>query len=172
MKIIIMLLFLLIPLLCKSQTTQNKNHKNRNLHASINATGGDISSEEGSVSYSIGQVYYTSLQGNKNHVTEGIQQPLVISITPIDKIDEKEEEIFKLAAYPNPVTDYFIIEASTYNNRSLSYHLMDLQGRLLKLDRIGKSGAKVDISRLSAAIYLLRISDNGKHIKTIKIIKK
>ena len=168
MKNIIMVLFSLIPLVGKSQTTQNKIPKNIHLHSSINVTGGDISSEEGSVSYSIGQVFYLSLNGKKDYVTEGIQHPLIISITPKDK---KEEESFKLAAYPNPSTNYFIIEASTYDSRSLSYHLMDLNGRLLKEDRIGKSAAKVDVSNLSAAIYLLRISDNGKYIKTIKIIK-
>jgi len=169
MKYIIMVLFLVIPLLCKSQTTQNKIPENRNLHTSINVTGGDISSEEGSVSFSIGQVYYSSHNGKKNYITEGIQQPLIISIIPID---EKEEESFKVAAYPNPVTNYLTIEASTYINRSLSYQLMDLNGRLLKEARIGKSGAQVDVSSLSGAIYLLRIKDNGKPIKTIKIIKR
>jgi len=169
MKYIIMVLFLVIPLLCKSQTTQNKIPKNRNLHASINVTGGDISSKEGSVSFSIGQVYYSSHNGKKNYITEGIQQPLIISIAPIA---EKEEKSFKVAAYPNPVTNYLTIEASTYIDRSLSYQLMDLNGRLLKAARIGKSAAIVDVSRLSVAIYLLRISENGKFIKTIKIIKR
>lgn len=169
MKYIILVLFLVIPLLCKSQTTQNKIPENRNLHTSINVTGGDISSEEGSVSFSIGQVYYSSHNGKKNYVTEGIQQPLIISIPPIDK---KEEDSFKVVAYPNPVTNYLIIEASSYTNRSLSYHLMDLNGRLLKEARIGKSGAQVDVSKLSVAMYLLRISDNCKFIKTIKILKQ
>jgi len=164
-----MVLFLLIPLLCKSQTTQYKIPENKNLHTSINVTGGDISGEEGSVSYSIGQVYYSSYNGKETYVTEGVQQPLIISITPIDK---KEEDSFKVVAYPNPVTNYLKIEASTYTNGSLSYHLMDLHGRLLQEARIGKSGAQVDVSRLSVAMYLLRISDNGKFIKTIKILKQ
>lgn len=164
-----MVLVLLIPLLCKSQTTQNKITNNKNLHSSINVTGGNISSAEGSVSYSIGQVYYSSYTGKESYVTEGVQQPLIISKTPIDK---KEEDSFKVVAYPNPVTNYLKIEASTYTDRSLSYHLMDLHGRLLQEARIGKAGAEVDVSRLSVAMYLLRISDNGKFIKTIKILKQ
>jgi hypothetical protein len=71
--------------LCKSQS-----NKNKKLHYSINATGVDISSEEGSVSYSIGQVYYSSHSGEENNVAEGIQQPLIIQ--PIDKKEEEEEE--------------------------------------------------------------------------------
>lgn len=165
MKYLITVLFVIIPLLCKSQTTQKKNI----LHSSINITGGNIASEEGSVSYSIGQVYYSSHNGQENHITEGIQQPLNMHIIPIDK---EEEESFKVAAYPNPATNYFTIEASNYTNRSLSYHLMDLNGRFLKEDHIGESGAIVNVSNLSAAIYLLIISDNGRHIKKIKILKK
>lgn len=168
MKYIIPVLFVLTPLLCKSQTNQNKNSKNKNLHSSINVTGGDLSSSDGSVSYSIGQVFYSSLSSDENYVTEGIQQPLVTYTT---KIDKKEKD-FKVVAYPNPVVNYFTIEASSYTNRSLNYQIMDLNGRLLKEDQIKKSGSKVDISRFSAAIYLVRISDNGQHIKTIKIIKR
>ncbi len=60
MKFFIPVLFVLTPLLCQSQKTQNKNSKNKNLHSSINVAGGNISSAEGSLSYSIGQVYYSS----------------------------------------------------------------------------------------------------------------
>jgi hypothetical protein len=109
MKSLIIVLFLLIPLLSKSQTTQNNTSNNKNIHSSLNVTNGDISSEAGSVSYSIGQVYYSSHNSEKNYVTEGIQQPLTISIT---SIDIKEEDSFKVAAYPNPVSNYFTIETS------------------------------------------------------------
>ena len=169
MKFISLVLLVLLPLFCISQTTSNKIPENKTLHSSINATGGDTSSEEGSISYSIGQVFYSTLNEEKNYVIEGVQQPLIIYIRPIDK---KEEVSFKVAAYPNPVTNYFKIEASDYSNRSLSYHLMDLNGRFLKKSQIEKTGAIVDISSLSSAIYLLIISDHGKKIKTIKIIKK
>ena len=60
MKFFIPVLFVLTPLLCQSQKSQNKNSKNKNLHSSINLAGGNISSAEGSLSYSIGQVYYSS----------------------------------------------------------------------------------------------------------------
>lgn len=164
MKFIFTVFIVIIPLLCKSQTSQNKN----NLHYSINVTGGDLSSEEGSVSFSISQVYYISFNGQENYVSEGIQQPLISSST---NLVEKEEEIFRVAAYPNPATNYFTIEASTYTDRALSYQLMDINGRFLIEGKIGKSRTQVDVSNLSLALYLLIISDNGKQIKTIKIIK-
>ncbi|HKL36799.1 MAG TPA: hypothetical protein VJ899_10950 [Salegentibacter sp.] len=66
MKFFIPVLFVLTSLLCQSQKTQNKKSKNKNLHSSINVAGDNISSAEGSLSYSLGQVYYSS------HTEEGI----------------------------------------------------------------------------------------------------
>ena len=60
MKFFIPVLFVLTPLLCQSQKTQKKNSKTKNLHSSINVAGVNISSAEGSLSYSIGQIYYSS----------------------------------------------------------------------------------------------------------------
>lgn len=87
MKYITILLFVLIPLLSTSQNSP------KDFHNSINSSGGDISGEGGSVSFSIGQVNYLSFSGDSGYITEGIQQPLKISITPINnKKDEKQKK--------------------------------------------------------------------------------
>jgi len=169
MKYNIIVLLALIPLLCHSQS-QNQNAVNKNLQFSINTSGGEISGEEGSVSYSIGQVNYLSYNKNESHTAEGVQQPLIISIKQIEIIEQKET--FTMAAYPNPVTDYFMIETSTYTDRSLRYHLTDLNGNLITEGPIQETGTTVDVSRLAVAVYLLNITDNTQHIKTFRIIKK
>jgi len=170
MKSFIIALFTIIPLLCQSQTLQNKKSINKDLHYSINSMGGDISGDDGSLSFSIGQVNYLTYDKNNTVISEGIQQPLIISIKPVEIIEQ--EEILSMATYPNPASDYFIIEASSYTNRSLKYHLTDLNGNHLKEGLIEEPGATVDISRLAVAIYLLNITDNDQHIKTFRIIKK
>lgn len=170
MKYTITVLIVLIPLLCQSQITSNSNTPNRNFHSSINTSGGDISGEEGSISYSIGQVNYFSYGENSLYTAEGVQQPLIISISPIDIIEEKEA--ISMAAYPNPTTNYFKIEASTYIGQSLKYHLTDLNGNFIEEGRIEDPGATVDISRLAVAVYLLHITNGSEHIKTFKIIKR
>lgn len=145
---------ILLPLLCINQTTQDKIPKNENLHFSLNSSDGYISSEEGNVSYSIGRFYHSSYDAKDNSATEGVQQPLLNYIKTIDK----EDDIFKVVAYPNPLANYFIIEASSYTNRSLSYRLTDKNGSLIKVDEIGESGTEVDISGLASAILLFTIS--------------
>ena len=47
---------------------------------SVNATGGDASGGGGSVSYSVGQVVYTTHTGTSGSVAEGVQQPYEISV--------------------------------------------------------------------------------------------
>jgi hypothetical protein len=47
---------------------------------SINATDGDVSGSGGSVSYSVGQVVYTTHTGTSGSVAEGVQQPYEISV--------------------------------------------------------------------------------------------
>lgn len=158
-------------MLCQSQTLQNnRSNANKDFQFSINATGGDISGDDGSVSYSIGQVNYLTYNKNNTVISEGIQQPLIISVKPIEIIEQVE--VLSMATYPNPTSNYFTIEASSYTNRSLKYHLTDLNGNHIKEGRIEKPGATVDISRLAVAIYLLNITDNDQHIKTFRIIKK
>lgn len=171
LKFLTLTSFALIPFLGSAQTDQTRIPDKDIIHATINVTGIDLSSGEGSVSYSLGQTFFSSYDSEENYIIEGVQQPLTIPIDPAF-IEEKEEKDFRVAAYPNPVSNYFFIEASNYNNRSLHYTLMDLQGRLLKEDRIEKYGALVNSADLPAAVYLLKITDNGKYIKTIRLIKK
>lgn len=47
---------------------------------SVNATDGDVSGSGGSVSYSVGQVVYTTHTGTSGSVAEGVQQPYEISV--------------------------------------------------------------------------------------------
>ncbi|UJH91733.1 T9SS type A sorting domain-containing protein [Antarcticibacterium sp. 1MA-6-2] len=77
-----------------------------------------------------------------------------------------------MAAYPNPTTNYFKIEASTYLGQSLKYHLTDLHGNFIEEGRILDPGAIVDVSGLAVAVYLLHITNGSERIKTFKIIKK
>lgn len=165
MKYIPLVLLVIIPFICRSQNFEPK----KTTHATINASGGDFSDNGGTISYSIGQVFFSALDAPENLILEGVQQPLVISARPI----VEKEKNFRVVAYPNPGTNYFIIEASTYADLALSYNFMDLQGRLLKAERFGKSGTtRVNIASLPVGMYLLRIYENGKFIKTIKIIKR
>ncbi|NLF43456.1 MAG: T9SS C-terminal target domain-containing protein, partial [Bacteroidales bacterium] len=45
---------------------------------SINTSGGNASSTDGNMSYSVGQVFYNTSQGTNGSIIEGVQQPYEI----------------------------------------------------------------------------------------------
>ncbi len=65
---------------------------------SVNTAGGEVKNASGSVSYSIGQVAYTSVSNSNGSVSQGVQQAYQISTLNV------EEKVFNfsLSVYPNP----------------------------------------------------------------------
>jgi hypothetical protein len=78
---------------------------------SVNATGGDASGGGGSVSYSVGQVVYTTNTGANGSVAQGVQQPFEISV--VTGIEEAKGINLSVSAYPNPTTDYLELKVES-----------------------------------------------------------
>lgn len=66
MKHLPLVLIVLLPLLDFKPNVSKQNLKNTSLYSSINASGRDLSSEHGKVSYSIDQVYFSSPNEKKS----------------------------------------------------------------------------------------------------------
>jgi len=87
----------------------------------VNATGGNASGNGGSVSYSVGQVVYTTHKGSNGSVAQGVQQPYEISVAGID---EANGISLRVTVYPNPTTDYLTLEidaSASLSIQSVSY---------------------------------------------------
>ena len=78
-----------------------------------NATGGNASGSGGSVSYSVGQVVYTTNIGTNGSVAQGVQQPYEISV--VTAIEQTKTINLLVTAYPNPATDYLTLNISNSN---------------------------------------------------------
>ncbi|MDQ3190471.1 MAG: T9SS type A sorting domain-containing protein [Bacteroidota bacterium] len=131
------------------------------------AGGGDASGSGGSVSYSVGQVIYTSNIGIDGSVGQGIQQPYEIFI--ISGIEETIELNFK--AYPNPTRDLFVLRFENDVNKKYTYHLFDLTGKLLESKTITSNETTISMGNLVPATYFLKVTINNQEVKTFKIIK-
>ena len=133
------------------------------------ASGGDASGSGGSVSYSVGQVVYTTHTGSTGwSVAQGVQQPYEISSIGIE---EMEGQIL-LTVYPNPATDFLILKIKNYNGKNLFYQLYDISGKLLENKKVEGNETSIDMSNLLNATYLLKVIDNNNEVKTFKIIKR
>ncbi len=134
------------------------------------ASGGDASGNGGSVSYSVGQVTYTTNTGTNGSVSQGVQQPYEIST--VTGIEEAKGINLSCSAYPNPATDYLMLKIENYTIDKLFFQLYSTNGKLIENTKLTGSETKIDMSNLNTAVYFLKIIQNNKEVKIFKIIKK
>jgi len=137
------------------------------------ASGGSASGNGGSANYTIGQVVYTTATGSGGESIQGIQQPFEISV----ETGIKQKGInLKCVIYPNPVTDYLILDVDdaivkAHERVSLQYQLFDTKGQMIETDKITTAETKIATDKLTQSNYILRVINNNRAIKTFKIIK-
>jgi len=131
--------------------------------------GGDANNSGGSVSYSIGQVVYTTNTGTNGSVTEGVQQPYEISV--VVGIEPARNINLICTVYPNPATDLLTLEVEIPNNENLYYQLYDMMGKLLISKKLIDIRTTIPMANLAPATYFMKVTDNQKVVKTFKIIK-
>jgi hypothetical protein len=135
----------------------------------IPASGGNASGSEGSFSYTIGQVVYITNSGSDGSVAHGVQQPYEISV--ISGIEDALGISLELSVYPNPVTDRLMLKINDYQTIKLKYQLYDINGSILQENKVDGQNTSIEMGKYVSAIYLLKVTDNKKVIKTFRIIK-
>lgn len=135
----------------------------------IPATGGNASGSGGSVSYTMGQVLYTTNTGTTVSVAEGVQQPYEISV--VVGIEQAKDIHLICTAYPNPTSDMLTLEVDLADNEHLFFQLYDIMGKLLISQKIIDIKTTLSMANLAPATYFLKVTDHHKVFKTFKIIK-
>lgn len=133
------------------------------------ASGGNTSGDDGSISYSVGQLVYNTYSAEEGSIQQGVQQPYEISI--ILGIEEAESINLVCIAYPNPTTDLLWLKVDDTFIEDLSYHLFDLNGKSIENKNVNSKTTSISMSELMSGTYILRITSNSKEIKSFKIIK-
>jgi hypothetical protein len=138
------------------------------------SAGGNAIGSGGSVSYSVGQVVFTSSTGTSGSVKAGVQQPYEISV--VTGIIEDPGISLICSAYPNPTTDLLILRIEGDLNTQYTAYLYNTNGLLLKIVKIETNETRIDMSNLVISTYFLKIVSTSKtsasqELKTFKIIK-
>ncbi len=141
---------------------------------SINATGGNATGSGGSASWSIGQATYHTYTGTNGSVAEGVQQPYEISV--VTGLEEAENINLSVSAYPNPTTNYLTLKIATnvqtiHELSLLQYQLYDINGKLLRTEKITGSQTNIAMGNLVPATYFVKVIRENKEVKIFKIIK-
>lgn len=140
-----------------------------NLHYSLNSSGNSSSNKNGAVSFSYGQVFYDSYATQKHNVTEGIQQTNQYSrqINPA----LPAPEVVSIKVSPNPMTSFVTVNIPELED-NLSYQFYSLKGNLIESGPLVSTETEINAVGLENALYLLKVSQNGKTLKIFRLIKK
>ena len=134
----------------------------------IPAAGGDASGLGGTLSFTVGQLVYTSNSASNGSVAEGVQQPYEIYTTVGIEITNISLDFI---AYPNPTSSNIVLSIRDFNNEKLNYQLYDMNGKLLKSNKVNAINTTIDMSELPVSNYVLNINNDSSTIKSFKIIK-
>lgn len=154
-KIVLLIIFILVFVAVKAQET-------------VPVSGGQATGLGGTISYTIGQLVYTNPSTAAGSLNQGIQKS-------IEFITLSNPELtaltLKALTYPNPTTDFIILALKDANLTGLSYTMYDLLGRLVNKGTVTTSETKIGMKSLPIGVYILRVQQNNKALKTFKIIK-
>ena len=134
----------------------------------VNASGGGSNTIDGSIEYSIGNVFYTSVTTNEGSLTEGVQHTYDITNVGIQEQDLN----ISLSVFPNPTTDLLNL-ATCFNTKGFSFELIDLLGNQLEIQLIESNLSIIKMLSYNTGTYILNIlSEDKKVLQSFKIIKK
>jgi hypothetical protein len=135
---------------------------------SVATTGGNATGTGGSLSYTYGQIVYTSF-GSAGTVGQGVQQPYEISeVAGNEKIKGIN---LSITTFPNPTSDFITIKIADLEFKNLNFQLNDMTGKLLDSGTISSNETMITLKKYPAATYHLLILKNNEQLKTYKIIK-
>jgi hypothetical protein len=105
-----------------------------NAQATIATVGGNSAGSGGSVSYTVGQISYSTVSGTNGSVAQGVQQPYEISI--VTAIINAVEINLECIVFPNPTNRdlKLIIRIPAFEN--LHIQLFDMNGTPLQDKKI------------------------------------
>ena len=131
------------------------------------SSGQDLSGAGGTVSYSVGQVVYTTNSNTNGTVSQGVQQTYDVSVTYLHESIEQQS----FSVYPNPVSNNLMLNSELKEQSGLSYDLHGINGALIDRSSINNNAQPINMESLESSTYILTIKMNNTPIQTFTIIK-
>jgi hypothetical protein len=142
---------------------------NASAQQSANTSGKNVSQNNTSVSYSIGEVYYNTTTKPNSVITQGIQQPYEIYL--ISGIGN-EKDVQLITTFPNPTSSTIKIVTHDIKIDGLNYKLYDLLGEEILSGDITSNQTELDLNNFMPAVYFIKVFRYNSTFKYFKIIKK
>ena len=141
-----------------------------NAQQTIPTTGGNGSSSTGSISYSVGQIGYTTATSSTGSIALGVQHAYEISV--VSGVEDFEDINLVVSAYPNPTIDFLHLQIPNFRGSNMRYQLFDMNGKIIRTQDIEYSVTRISMESLATSTYFLRVLEEDNTIKIFKIIKQ
>jgi choice-of-anchor B domain-containing protein len=108
------------------------------------------------------------------HVVEGGFDQFMITEGNMVGIDEKENDDYRISAYPNPFTSEITVayEFSSAVSKAAVLKLSDISGRVIQAVPLNSSKGNITLNpSLSSGIYFVSISNGNEYLSPLKIVK-
>lgn len=133
------------------------------------SSGGDILTETGSISYSVGLPFFTAMQSEVGSISQGVQHTYKF-VTVSNQYDPLIH--LDLLIYPNPTLDVVFLQVkSDQLPAGLKYHLYDSYGKLISYNNVTDQHTPLDMKTLPASVYLMTVFDTNQIYQSFQIIK-
>ena len=134
-----------------------------NAQSGVVVSGKNIESTSGSLSYTVGDIFYTQ-KGLGISIKEGLQQSYVIN-------ELSTKFTLRVSLYPNPTNDLVHFKVENLNYKNLSFRLYDITGRLITTGRIINDQSVLSLKNLSDNIFIVKVIRGEQEEHSFKILK-
>ena len=139
--------------------------------SAIVSVGGDALNNNGSVSYTVGQI---AIQTNSNEsvsLSEGVQQPYEIMTVGVN---EFPQITLNALVYPNPTENIAQLQLNGLEIPIGGFQaiLYDANGKLLQNHNVTEEITSFQIGQYATGTYYLKLRNGKRVLKTFKVIRR
>ena len=120
---------------------------------------------EGSMSATIGQVFFLEINDN-GRISHGVQQTFII----MEETGIENTEI-QLSAYPNPTNSVLNLQINGRDFQNVTYTLFNNESKMLGKGVVNDFETQILMDGFKTGVYFLDIKLDGISLKRFKIIK-
>ena len=154
--------YLLFPTLCLLCIQANSQS---NFVSSL----GNVEISDGTICFSVGQLFYDNYDGPDGSVYFGLQQP--IEIYNVTSVEEYWNIEINVKVYPNPAAHELYVEMEDPLGEDIKMVLLDMNGKTILEKALQGSLNTINLDGLVASHYFLKLISKNRSFRTFKIVK-
>lgn len=130
------------------------------------------------VYYNLGEAITTTLSQSTLVLTQGFIQPPVDTVAVITfSANEKNKGDLEVLTFPNPFSDNITLQIRNMDSQNFEIQIVDIWGRIIPVEfQLENTEPKVqkyyiNTSHIQSGNYFIRVVNQSKLVKVVKIIK-